>query len=104
MPWRLIVVIIVFAVLLTFITFNLDNRCDISFGFIQFSGVPVFLTVFVSFIFGLFCALPFALFKRNKHREKPIKEKPIKEVKEKKPPKKILPAGKNSGDGTNDVV
>jgi uncharacterized integral membrane protein len=60
MPWRLIVSIVVFAIFLTFITFNLDNRCDINLGFAKFSNVPVFLTVFTSFVFGLLCALPIA--------------------------------------------
>jgi len=92
MPWRLIIAIVVFAVLLVFVTFNLDNRCDISFGFGVIPSVPVFITVFFSFIFGLFCALPFALLKRKKYREKPAKE-----VKEKIPKKKILTKEKNSG-------
>ncbi|MDR0322755.1 MAG: hypothetical protein LBI28_14770 [Treponema sp.] len=77
MPWRLILFIVVFAIFLVFVTFNLDNRCDISFGFAKFSGVPVFLTVFISFVVGLFCALPLARILRKKHKEKPSKvEKP----------------------------
>jgi uncharacterized integral membrane protein len=70
MPWRLIVVIVIFAIFLTFITFNLDNRCNISFGFVKFENVPVFLTVFTSFVFGIFCVLPFLLRALTKHREK----------------------------------
>jgi uncharacterized integral membrane protein len=73
MPGRLIVVIVIFAIYLTFITFNLDNRCNISFGFVKFENVPVFLTVFASFVFGIFCTLPFllrALTKRKERRER----------------------------------
>ena len=58
MPWRLIVSIVIFAVFLAFITLNLDNRCDVNLGFAKFSNVPVFITIFSSFVLGLLCALP----------------------------------------------
>ena len=60
MPWRLIVSIVIFAIFLTFITFNLDNRCDVNLGFAKFTNVPVFITIFSSFVLGLLCALPIA--------------------------------------------
>ena len=60
MPWRLIVSIVIFAVFLAFITLNLDNRCDVNLGFAKFSNVPVFITIFSSFVLGLLCALPVA--------------------------------------------
>ncbi|MCL2210001.1 MAG: hypothetical protein FWC19_07810 [Treponema sp.] len=69
MPYRLIITIIIFAVFLVFITFNLDNRCDIKFGFYTFNDVPVFITVFISFILGLFCTLPLAIHAIKKHRK-----------------------------------
>ena len=75
MPWRLILFIIVFAVFLVFITFNLDNRCDLSFGVFKFEKVPVFITVFTSFFLGLVCSLPFVLFAKRKRGEKTKKEK-----------------------------
>jgi len=74
MPWRLIVFILVFSVFLAFVTFNLDNRCDISFGFTVIPGVPVFLTVFISFIFGLLCALPFIFRFGKKHKDTAVKD------------------------------
>ena len=61
MPWRLILFIVIFAVFLVFITINLDNRCNINIGFAQFEGVPIFLTVFISFFLGLICATPLFL-------------------------------------------
>ncbi|MCL2441630.1 MAG: hypothetical protein FWD14_07800 [Treponema sp.] len=73
MPWRLILFVIIFAVFLTFITFNLENRCDISFGFAVLTQVPVFLTVFVSFILGLFCALPLVFRLKKKQAENQFK-------------------------------
>ena len=66
MPWRLIVLIVVCAILLGFIGLNLSNTCDISLGFKVFHGVPVYLTVFCSFILGMVCSLPFIVFKSLK--------------------------------------
>jgi uncharacterized integral membrane protein len=70
MPWRLIEFIVVFAVFLVFIGFNLGNRCDINFGFRVFNDVPVFLTAFSSFIFGMLCAVPFIIAARAKRKNK----------------------------------
>jgi uncharacterized integral membrane protein len=61
MPWKLIIFILIFIVLLAFITFNLDNKCDISFGFAKIAQAPVFLTVFMSFILGFLSTLPFII-------------------------------------------
>jgi uncharacterized integral membrane protein len=91
MPWRLILVIVIFAIFLAFITFNLDNRCDISFGFTTITNIPVFLTVFISFTLGLFCVLPIALLLRKKQKEIPSKDK--------KPLKIDTPAEKRGSDG-----
>ena len=75
MPWRLIQFIILFAVFLLFIIFNLENRCDISFGFTKAVDVPVFLTVFCTFIAGLLCAFPFVLAFRPRKKEKDVSGK-----------------------------
>ena len=75
MPWRLIQFIILFAVFLLFIIFNLENRCDISFGFTKVANVPVFLTVFCTFIAGLLCAFPFVLAFRPRRKEKGVSGK-----------------------------
>jgi hypothetical protein len=66
MPWRLILSIVIFAIFLTFITFNLDNRCDVNLGFAKFTNVPVFITIFSSFVLGLLCGLPIAYRLKNK--------------------------------------
>ncbi|MDR1929511.1 MAG: hypothetical protein LBQ44_02670 [Treponema sp.] len=63
MPTRLIGLIVILTLLLVFIGFNLDNRCDISFGFAKFPDVPIYLTVFASFMLGMFLSLIFFLFK-----------------------------------------
>jgi len=79
MPWRLILAIVVFAVLLVFITLNLDNKCDVSFGFASLPEVPVFLTVLVPFAAGLFCAFPLAISMRRPRADRPVREKDPKE-------------------------
>jgi uncharacterized integral membrane protein len=76
MPKQLILFIVIFAVILLFVAFNLPNKCAISFGFAEIKEVPVFFTVFASFFLGMVCALPFmfgARF-RKKHTERPDKK------------------------------
>jgi len=59
MPWRLVQFIVIFAIFLLFIMFNLDNRSDISLGFTEFKDIPVFLTAFFAFIAGMMLTFPF---------------------------------------------
>jgi len=63
MPWRLILFIVVFALFLLFIGFNLGDefKCKINFGFAKTPPIPVFFPIFVSFALGLLCSFPFAL-------------------------------------------
>ncbi|MDR1419513.1 MAG: hypothetical protein LBI86_03990 [Treponema sp.] len=70
MPWRLIGFIVLFGIFLAFITLNLGNSSDISFGFRVFTGVPVYLTVFASFILGMLCTIPVMVSIRLKKRGK----------------------------------
>ncbi|MDR0315402.1 MAG: hypothetical protein LBH97_00715 [Treponema sp.] len=78
MPWRLIEFIVVFAVFLVFIMFNLDNKCDINFGFWKVKDAPVFLTAFASFFLGMLCAMPFVLSVQAKRKAKTVKgQKPL---------------------------
>ena len=58
---RLIQIIIFFAVILLFIVFNLENKCDISVIFKKISDVPVYLIAFFSFVLGMISTLPFIL-------------------------------------------
>lgn len=58
MPGRLIGIVIGIGVLVAFISLNLHNVCDISFGFFTLTGIPVFLTILASFALGLIAALP----------------------------------------------
>jgi len=79
MPWRLLVLIIILGILLGFIGFNLNNTCDLSLGFKVFKGVPIYLTVFASFMLGMVSSLPFIIF--GSLRKKMKKEKKHKSLK-----------------------
>jgi len=87
MPWRLVQFIVVFILFFLFIMFNLGNKTDINFGFTVIKDVPVFVTAFSSFIFGMVFTLPFILGIKSRAKEK-------KPPKEGKPDKK---AGKPDG-------
>ena len=74
MPWRLIVIIAVCAILLGFVGLNLENKCVLNLGFgIETPPVPVFFIIFISFMLGMLCSLPFFIFasrRKPKFKEK----------------------------------
>lgn len=61
MPWKLVFYLILLGLILGFVGLNLGNTTDISFGFVSFSDVPVFMSLFVAFFFGVAVALPAAI-------------------------------------------
>jgi uncharacterized integral membrane protein len=75
MPWRLIGFILIFGLFLVFAAFNVTNKCDISFGFTSLKEVPVYLSAFTAFFFGMLCTMPFIFLKKKKaeNGEKPKK-------------------------------
>ena len=103
MPLRLIGFIIIFGVFLIFVVFNMGNKCDINFGFTSFKDVPIFLSVFSSFILGMLCSLPFMLVSRAKKKNKNAAgeggEKPKKIWGKKKEPPEVLPDASFSDGG-----
>jgi hypothetical protein len=70
MPWRLLIFIAAGAVLLGFIGYNLENRCDVSLGFHTFHQVPVFLSTLSAFVLGMALAFPLAVSFRSGARRK----------------------------------
>ena len=74
MPKRLIQIIIIFTIILLFIVFNLDNKCNISIIFKNIEQVPVFLVVFFSFILGMLCTFPFFII-HNLRKKREIENK-----------------------------
>lgn len=59
MPWRLILFIIFLVCISLFIGYNLENACNVNFGFKQFDNVPVYLTVLFSVVAGVLITIPF---------------------------------------------
>jgi uncharacterized integral membrane protein len=75
MPRRLIQIIVFFAVILLFIVFNLENKCDISIIFKKIPDVPVYLIAFFSFILGMISTLPFIFSYQLRKKRKAEDEK-----------------------------
>lgn len=69
MPWKLLVFIAVMAIVLVFIGFNLDNRCDISLVFITFRSVPVVISLLAAYLLGLLSAFFMILGRRGSSRK-----------------------------------
>ena len=70
MPWKLILIMLLMAIVVVFAGFNLTNSTDISFGFFTFKDVPVFISIYISFLCGTFLMLPFTVFKKKKKLSK----------------------------------
>lgn len=69
MPWKLLALILIMSLVLVFIGFNLENRCDISLAFYTLTDVPVVITILASFLLGLLMAFPLS-FARKSGRQK----------------------------------
>lgn len=81
MPWRMILFLIVLGLIVLFAALNTSNASSISFGFVVFEDVPVFLSLFIAFLAGAFVMLPFTIkpsrSKRNKEKRRaPPQEQP----------------------------
>lgn len=59
MPWRLLALVVIFALSLFFVGFNLDNRCTVSFGFAAIENIPVFFPLLAAFTAGMLFSFPF---------------------------------------------
>ncbi len=66
MSWKLLAFIVIMALVLIFIGFNLDNRCDISIVFVTFHAVPVVITILGAYLVGLVSALVLSIGRRRK--------------------------------------
>lgn len=66
MPWKLILYILILGVILVFVGLNIGNQSDISFGFVVFEDVPVFLSLFAAFFVGVIVALPVAVYSASR--------------------------------------
>lgn len=78
MPWRLVGFILIFFVFIAFILSNLRNESDISFFTWTLPNIPVFVTVFASFLVGMLASVPIIIsinLKKRKQGDKPLKPK-----------------------------
>ena len=82
MPWKLILFILSVTLVTIFIGFNLENACNVSFGFYTFQNVPIFMSILLAFAVGVFIMLPFTF----GHGKKDKTSTPKKTVTSQKPP------------------
>jgi len=87
---RVIVFILVFVFFLAFIVLNLNNKCDVSFGFTTIKDFPIFISVLSSFVLGMLVTIPMMLF-RKRDKQKPLIDENPKPVPSKKAKLKSLP-------------
>lgn len=66
MPWRLVSIIGLFVIVLSFIGFNLGNTSSISFFFYTKENIPVFFPLLIAFVAGMLFSFPFFLKKKKK--------------------------------------
>ena len=68
---KLIIGIVLLVFTVFFVGFNLDNRCDVNLLFYTFKNLPVFYTILISFVLGVFVTIPaFLLSLKNDKKNK----------------------------------
>lgn len=70
MPWKLVGFIICLILGTCFAGFNLENSCNISFGFKTFQNVPIFFSLIVAFAIGVIVTLPFTVIKKKSAKDR----------------------------------
>jgi uncharacterized integral membrane protein len=96
MPWRLIGVLLIIALLILFSGFN-AHKITINFGFFSLNDIHLFVALVSAFILGAFTALPFSIIKSFKRKNKIKKEALLKEKKKKEITGKVSPENEISG-------
>lgn len=83
MPWKLVGFIVCLVLGTCFAGFNLENCCNISFGFHTFENIPIFLSLIIAFACGVVVTLPFTIIKKKTAKEKQAlaEEKALKKIK-----------------------
>lgn len=69
MPFKLIGTIILLVLVTVFAGFNIDNKCNINLIFRQFNDVPIFFSLMIAFVAGVFVMIPFTLGKSAKAKK-----------------------------------
>ncbi len=73
--FKLVFFLVGLGIALIISALNLGNMSDISLGFVKFTDVPVFLSIFTAFLAGAVFTLPFAFHVSMKHRKEVSKKK-----------------------------
>lgn len=83
MPWKLVGFIVCLVLGTCFAGFNLENSCNISFGFHTFENIPIFFSLIIAFACGVVVTLPFTIIKKKTAKEKQAlaEEKALKKIK-----------------------
>ena len=89
MPWRLIGFIVLLVLVGIFSNLNLDNRCDISLGFVVLEEVPIFISLLVAFLAGALVIFPFTIAPAIRRRDR--REPRDKRAKKRGPKRAELP-------------
>ena len=101
---RLISFIVIFALFLAFIVLNLEQRSDISLGFVVFRDTPVFLGVFFSFVLGMLFSIPLFLGKKKNKNPGPAAAEPKGKKEKKKKPSPFWARKKGSDSGPSGPI
>jgi uncharacterized integral membrane protein len=68
-PWRMLGFLLVLGLLAGFAAVNGEHRADVSFGFFEFTALPIFLSLLLAFIAGALFVMPLALRRGRRMRD-----------------------------------
>jgi uncharacterized integral membrane protein len=68
MPWKMIFFLLIVFVIVLFIFFNIDTSSDISFGFVTYHDVPIFISLFLAFTAGVVITIPMILLGKGRKK------------------------------------
>lgn len=103
MPWRLLIFLLIMTLVIFFAGFNINNEADISFGFYTIKDVPIFISLFISFLLGAFIMLPFTIFKKKPSKKKIEKEEKKEKKKAEEENKRQKKKSRNKKSDTSEV-
>ena len=79
-PTKLIIFLVILGLVVFFIGANLSNVSDISFWFIKFEDVPIFISLFIAFAVGIVVMIPFAFFRGKKRKKEPLPDQNFEDI------------------------
>jgi uncharacterized integral membrane protein len=66
MPWKTLLFLFALSVVVVFAALNMHHTTNISFGFHEFTAVPIFVSLFVAFLAGNLFMVPLLFRKKLK--------------------------------------